>query len=120
MNRYWEWRRLEDAVERSQAPFFFSKDAMAYFNSRRVHLPIQAEDGSVYFITSERFKGFGRVPDGERRYTVRRFVDGRIVEVGGFQQFRSIPKAKQALERASAMKNPTSQALKDLADEICA
>jgi hypothetical protein len=71
--------------------FFFSEGAISFFNSR------VADDvvNHRFFFTTE--KG----PDGVRKATIRMINDkGHIEDVGEFQQFASLAKARHALRLA--------------------
>ena len=90
-----EVRRLAD----NAGSHFFDRDAMWFFDSRVLGDAWRVGD-TWLFVTSERFRGF-LVPDGERRYTVRFFYNGRMGDVGGFQAYGSARAAKRAASRAA-------------------
>lgn len=82
------------AANRAAGEHWFSKDTMAWFNSR-IESGVY---GGRFFVTSER-DGSGQyaVWHGKRRYSIRRANDdGTIDTVGECGQFASLARATQA------------------------
>ena len=93
---------MQDLVRVSQekGSHFFDRDAMRCFQSRVSDRLYPAADGTVVFVTSERFEsGKRRDP---RRWSVRRFdpVTGTVAEVSAFQAFKSAHAAHKAAAEA--------------------
>ena len=99
-----------DEIRKVAKGHFFDKDSMRFFDSR---VCVEAFDGpaGVFFVTSERFRGFG-CPDGPRLYTVRRFdrKTGAVTTPGTFQAFKTRTAAGIAAKRASVDASPRSAA----------
>src|SRR3990167_10424128 len=88
-------------VSQEKGSHFFDRDAMRYFQSRVSDRLYPAPDGTVVFVTSERFEsGKRRDP---RRWSVRRFdpVTGTVAEVSAFQAYQSASGAHSAAAEAA-------------------
>lgn len=90
--------QLRRAVKESSDSHFFDSDTMRFFASRLCEVVGADSKGHVYFVTSEKFKGF-RTPDGPRLYTVRKFDGKRVETVGEFQEYRYRSTAINAAKR---------------------
>lgn len=89
---------LEERNARSGG-HWFSPDTKRFFASRIMACTFETDDGTVYFVSSEKFRGF-RSPDGPRLYTVRMMrPDGSVDTVGEFQAYRSRSGALAAAKR---------------------
>lgn len=71
---------------------FFDKSAMRVFSSRI----LPTVYGGRFFVTSEQDKQRYGTWDGERRYTVRKCVNGRINVCSEFGEFATAQEAKRA------------------------
>lgn len=74
---------IRDMYQPGYGRHWFDPDTMRFFSCRLPEFGYTAEDGSAYFVSSE------RGPSGVRRYTVRRLTGtgGEIETVGQFQQY---------------------------------
>lgn len=75
---------------------FFDVETLRFFSSRIGGTLY----GGRFFVTSEQEHVWGRVWDGERRYSVRRVADdGSIDTVGDFGQYRDGRTANRAAQK---------------------
>lgn len=97
---------LESAYEagcaaRGSGAHWFSPDTLRFFRSRIADIYYLPEADAWLFITSE--QNHGGAVHHPRLYTVRRMdAAGRIKDVGGFQAYATLGRARTALKRASA------------------
>lgn len=83
---------MEDirAGNRAIGHHWFDRDTMRGFGCRLGAETVYQGVGGIYFVSSERRGAWGRVPAGERLYTVRRYwPDGAIGTVGEFQAWKT-------------------------------
>lgn len=83
---------------------FFDPGAMRFFASRLPREAYADGRGGAYFVTSEKFEGRGRVPDGARLFSIRHFSAQKcsIDTLGKFQQHRSLAAAKRVAQKIAA------------------
>ena len=89
------YNSIDEIRQHNQAigHYFFSPGAMRFFRSKVGRYVI----GGQYFITSEQFNN-----DSPRLYTIRKCVDGRVEQVGEFQQYKSAAAARKAALKLAA------------------
>lgn len=94
---------LMEAVRRSGS-HFFDKDTMRYFKSRIDDVTFTGPDG-WYFVTSEKHESAFAQINEPRKYTVRRLSvtpnDLRLYELGGFQAYPTLRRARTAARHAA-------------------
>jgi hypothetical protein len=87
--------------------YFFEPATMRFFASRVAQVAYIAEDGSAYFVTSERFIPLsGPSSDYPRMYTVRCMgKSGDVHAVETFQRYASRSGADAAARRAASKRH---------------
>lgn len=92
---------------------FFDADAMRFFASRvgreafagdEFQHVNRARNGSVWFVTSEQFRGSGGYV-AKRKYTVRMmdWATGDVSDCGGFQRYASSGAATREAKRLASL-----------------
>ena len=90
---------IDEVKTKSQknAPYFFDKDSMRFFNSRVLELAWQ-KNNEIYFITSEADSGRIQHKGSIRAFTVRKLtVNGGIDTIGEFQGYATKREAQKAI-----------------------
>lgn len=90
LERYYSIEEIIQA-NRREGGHFFDREALRFFNSRIG----SSVYGGRFFITSEQFDR----DLSPRLYTIRECINGRIEEVGDFQQYATGSQARAALKR---------------------
>jgi len=85
-------------INRNSGRHFFEQSTMRFFKSRTQEYGIEL-DNYIYFITSEQFDY-----DHKHLYTIRVMCKycGAVEEIGGFQNYETMQKAKTGLNQALA------------------
>jgi hypothetical protein len=74
---------------------WFDRSTMRFFRTKLPRVGYQADNGDIYFVTSEQFVGSHSIDP--RRYTVRKLIgQGDIQTIGEFNTIPTIGEATQA------------------------
>lgn len=81
------------------APHYFSPENRRFFRSKRYEAPLWSESQQGFlFVTSEQYAPLYGTPE-PRLYTVRKIdLNGRLSEIGEFQQYKTLNQARKALK----------------------
>jgi len=83
----------------SESGYFFTRDAMGFFNSAVAWNSLTAIGDGYLFVTSER-DTYGTAWGGEKRYTLRAWnIDTGVNTIGDFGDYGTLNAAKAAIKQ---------------------